>query len=408
MSIGLTLDQPGASVPLTRIGSDRDVEPLVRAFRESGLTTPSYVHDVEAFHENGRLLKRIEDDSGARILLAQKAFSTHRLYPILRKYLAGTAASSLYEARLGAECFGGEVHMYSPGYQSAEMPEILDLVDHLVFNSVRQWQTFRDQVKSHHRKVSPGLRINPEYSESTVPLYDPCSPGSRFGVIASQLKGADLRGIEGFHFHTLCEQGPEALGRTLDVVLDKFGSYLPNLRWMNLGGGHLITSPDYDVDHLIGTIISLRNDYPHLDIYLEPGEAVASHAGVLMGSVLDIVENGMQVAVLDVSAIAHMPDILEMPYRPHILGAGNPDEKRFTYRLGGPTCLSGDVIGDYSFDRPLEIGDQVAFLDQAHYTVVKNTYFNGIRLPSISLYQEDGEIELICEFSYEDYRRRLG
>lgn len=408
MSIGLTLDQPSSPAPLTRLGSDRDMEPVIEAFAESELATPSYVHDIEAFRENGRILRYVQKESGARILLAQKAFSTHRIYSVLQKYLTGTAASSLYEARLGAERFGGEVHMYSPGYHESEMEEILGLVDHLVFNSLGQWDRFRDQVLSHSRSISPGIRINPEYSESVVPLYDPCAPGSRFGVLAEQLEGVDLRGIEGFHFHTLCEQGPEALSRTLEVVLEKFGQYVPDLRWLNLGGGHLITSPEYDLNQLIETIRALKNRYPHLEIYLEPGEAVASHAGVLVGSVLDIVENGLQVAILDVSAIAHMPDILEMPYRPQIFGAGTPGEKRFNYRLGGPTCLSGDVIGDYSFDCPLKIGDQVAFLDQAHYTVVKNTYFNGIRLPSLSLFHESGAIEMIREYSYDDYQRRLG
>lgn len=378
------------------------------AFAQSGLSTPSYVLNHEAFHHNGRILNKVQQKTGARILLAQKAFACFNLYPTLRNYLSGTAASGLYEARLGAEEFGGEVHVFSPAYKDHEMAELLEISDHLVFNSLSQWNRFRGQVLGSRRRVSPGLRINPQYSETAVPLYDPCAPGSRFGVSAEPLHQADLTGIEGLHFHTLCEKGADALERTLAVVVEKFDAPLRRMKWLNMGGGHLITSPSYDVDLLIRLIRDIRNRYPNLDVYLEPGEAVATGGGVLVGSVIDIVENGMQVAVLDVSATAHMPDVLEMPYRPDVVGSGLPGEKPFTYRFGGPTCLSGDVIGDYSFDQPLQIGDQVVFTEMAFYTVVKNTLFNGIPLPSLTILQEDGEIELIREFEYSDYKNRLG
>lgn len=389
----------------------RRATPIARiadAFRESGFATPSYVLDQCAFHHNGDILKRVQDETGAKILLAQKAFSCPSIYPILRNYLAGTTASGLYEARLAAEEFGGEVHVFSPAYKADEIRELARIADHVVFNSLSQWKTHREVILSADRKISAGLRINPEYAEACAEIYNPCAAGSRFGILAPLLEGEDLTGIEGLHFHTLCEQGPDALERTLHHVIAKFDPWLRRMKWLNMGGGHLITSAHYDVDHLIRLIREIQARYPHLEIFLEPGEAISSGGGVLIGTVLDIVENGMQIAVLDVSATTHMPDVLEMPYRPDVEGAGQPGEKAHTYRFGGPTCLSGDVIGDYSFDKPLQIGDQLTFHDMAHYTMVKNTTFNGVPLPSITIMRDGGPVEMLKEFDYEDFRTRLG
>ncbi|MEQ1839881.1 MAG: carboxynorspermidine decarboxylase, partial [Verrucomicrobiales bacterium] len=361
-----------------------DVSALLAAFERTGLDTPSYVLDKTLFRRNGEILKRVQDETSARILLAQKAFACFGLYPLLRDYLVGTAASGLHEARLGHEEFGGEVHVFSPAYKPAEMTEVLKIADHLVFNSLSQWHRYRDEVLAAGPRVSAGLRINPEYSEAVAEIYDPCAPGSRFGVLARLLEGADLDGLEGLHFHTLCEQGASALGGTLHAVMEKFDPRLQTMKWLNFGGGHLITSPGYDVELLISLIKEVQARYPHLQIYLEPGEAIAVGTGVLLGTVIDLVENSMPIAILDLSATTHMPDVLEMPYRPVVEGAGETGEKAFTYRLGGPTCLAGDVIGDYSFDAPLHIGDRIVFHDMSHYTMVKTTTFNGVPLPSIA------------------------
>lgn len=385
-----------------------DVPALLAAFERSGLDTPSYVLDQTLFRRNGEILKRVQDETGAKILLAQKAFSCFGLYPLLRDYLVGTAASGLHEARLGHEEFGGEVHVFSPAFKPAEMTAVLKIADHLVFNSLSQWQRYREEVLEVGPRVSAGLRINPEYSEAVAEIYDPCAPGSRFGVLASQLEGVDLTGLEGLHFHTLCEQGASALGGTLRAVMEKFDDQLQTMKWLNFGGGHLITSPGYDIELLIALIREVRNRYPHLRIYLEPGEAIAVGTGVLLGTVIDLVENSMPIAILDLSATTHMPDVLEMPYRPVVEGAGAAGEKAHTYRLGGPTCLAGDIIGDYSFDAPLQIGDRVVFHDMSHYTMVKTTTFNGVPLPSIAFLAEDGRIGSVREFGYEDYRMRLG
>jgi len=385
-----------------------DVPALLAAFERTGLETPSYVLDETLFRRNGEILKRVQDETGAKILLAQKAFSCFGLYPLLRDYLVGTAASGLHEARLGHEEFGGEVHVFSPAFKPADMTAVLEIADHLVFNSLSQWHRYREEVISAGPRVSAGLRINPEYSEAVAEIYDPCAPGSRFGVLASLLEGVDLTGLEGLHFHTLCEQGASALGGTLQAVMEKFDAPLRTMKWLNFGGGHLITSPGYDVELLISLIREVQSRYPHLQIYLEPGEAIAVGTGVLIGTVIDLVENGIPIAILDLSATTHMPDVLEMPYRPVVEGAGEAGEKAFTYRLGGPTCLAGDVIGDYSFDEPLRIGDRVVFHDMSHYTIVKTTTFNGVPLPSIAILSEDGEIGKVREFGYEDYRMRLG
>lgn len=384
-----------------------DAAALLAAFERSGIDTPCYVLDEGRFHHNGKILRRVQEATGARILLAQKAFACFPLYPLLRPYLAGTAASGLHEARLGHEEFGGEVHVFSPAYKPAEMTELLGFADHLVFNSLHQWHRYREEVLAQPR-VSAGLRVNPEYSEAVAEIYDPCARGSRFGVLARDLEGADLEGLEGLHFHTLCEQGATALQHTLEAVFTKFDSPLQRMKWLNFGGGHLITSPGYDLERLIQLIRDTQARYPHLTIYLEPGEAIAVGTGVLLGTVIDVVENGLPIAVLDLSATAHMPDVLEMPYRPVIEGAGDPEAKAVTCRLGGPTCLAGDVIGDYSFDRLPAIGDRLLFHDMSHYTMVKTTTFNGVPLPSIALFKENGEVTLLREFGYEDYRMRLG
>lgn len=371
------------------------------------METPSYVLDLARFHENGRILRRIQEVTGVKILLAQKAFSCPAVYPVIRQYLVGTTSSGLHEAILGHDHFGGEVHVFSPAYKPREMDRLLEIADHLVFNSLNQWQTFRDRVSGAARRVSAGLRINPEVSTASTPLYDPCAPGSRFGIRQEELIGADLTGIDGLHFHVLCEQYHDALETALAAVEEGFCDWLPQMKWLNMGGGHLLTSPRYDLDRLSNLLGGFSKRHPHLTLYLEPGEAVAYEGGVLIGTVIDRLENEMPLAILDISATCHMPDVLEMPYRPPLMNAGLPGEKELTYRLGGPTCLTGDVIGDFSFDHPLAIGDQVVFEDQAFYTFVKNTTFNGVNLPSISLY-ENGEVRILKEFGYQDFLSRLG
>lgn len=369
--------------------------------------TPCYVVDEGALRRNLEILADIQARTGCKILLALKGYAMWSTFPLLRAYLRGTTASSLDEARLGREEFGGEVHVYAPAYRWAEFEEVLRHADHVSFNSFAQWERFRPIIERHRGRVSPGLRINPEHSEVRVKLYDPCAPASRLGIIASQFQGRNLAGIDGLLFHTLCELNADSLERTLDAVEKKFGPYLEQMKWINFGGGHHITREDYDTELLCRLIGDFKNRYP-ATIYLEPGEAVALDAGVLVASVLDIVHNEMDIAILDTSAAAHMPDVLEMPYRPQIVGAGEPGVFPHTYRLGGLTCLAGDIIGDYSFPEPLEIGSKLVFLDMAHYSMVKNTTFNGIRLPSIGLYSpETRQTRIVRTFGYEDYKTRL-
>ncbi|WP_299316241.1 carboxynorspermidine decarboxylase, partial [uncultured Halomonas sp.] len=329
-------------------------------------------------------------------------------FPLVRQYLVGTTASGQDEARLGAETFGGEVHCYSPAFTEEEMAVVLRYADHLSFNSPGQWRRFRETIAGAPRRVSCGLRVNPEHSTGAVPLYDPCAPGSRLGTRARDLTPEVMKGLEGLHFHTLCEQNSDDLESTLAAFEERFGHYLAGLKWVNFGGGHHITREDYDVERLVRVIRGFRERHPHLTVYLEPGEAIALNTGYLVCSVLDIVENDGPIAILDTSATAHMPDVLEMPYRPQIIGGGEPNEKAHTYRLGGMTCLAGDVIGDYSFDAPLEIGDRLVFTDMAHYTMVKTTTFNGIRLPSICRIDEASrEVRTVRTFGYVDYMQRL-
>ena len=379
--------------------------------RESKIHTPCYIVQERALKENLEQLAGLARETGCRILLAQKAFSMFRVYPLIGRYLAGTTASGLYEARLGAECMGKENHIFSPAYREEEMEEILSLCGHVVLNSPQQIRRYKRKILEAGR--SPGLRVNPECStQEDHAIYDPCAPGSRLGTTLSQLERALaetpdlLEGIEGLHFHTLCEQDADALAVTLDAVVEKFGVYMAKMKWVNLGGGHHITRPGYHMETLKQCIRRVQKLCGGT-VYLEPGEAVALQAGTLRTSVLEITENGVQTAILDASAACHMPDVLEMPYRPPLSGAGLPGEKPFTYRLAGPTCLAGDVIGDYSFDRPLETGDVLEFQDMAIYSMVKNNTFNGMALPDIVLEREDGSRELVRRFGYDDFKGRL-
>ncbi len=373
----------------------------------SQLETPCYVVDLGALDRNLEILASISHRAHCKILLALKGFAMWSVFQRLRDVLAGTAASSLHEARLGREEFGGEVHACAPAYSDAEFGQLLTYVDHVTFNSFSQWERLRGHVGSAQRKVHAGIRINPEHSEVDVALYDPCAAHSRLGVPLAEFREDLLDGISGLHFHTLCELGSDALERTLQVVENRFSPYLRGMRWVNFGGGHHITRANYDRDHLVELVRSFQDRYG-VDVYLEPGEAIALETGVLVASVLDIVRNGMDIAILDTSATTHMPDVLEMPYRPRIVGAGMPGDRAFDYRLGGLTCLAGDVIGDYSFSQKLNIGDKLVFLDMAHYTMVKNTTFNGVRLPSIATHDpSEGRIEVIRRFGYEDYKHRL-
>ena len=379
--------------------------------RESKIHTPCYIVQERALKENLEQLAGLARETGCRILLAQKAFSMFRVYPLIGQYLAGTTASGLYEARLGAECMGKENHIFSPAYRPEEMGEILSLCGHVVLNSPQQIRRYKRKILEAGR--SPGLRVNPECStQEDHAIYDPCAPGSRLGTTLSLLERALaetpdlLEGIEGLHFHTLCEQDADALAVTLDAVVEKFGVYMAKMKWVNMGGGHHITRPGYHMETLKQCIRRVQKLCGGT-VYLEPGEAVALQAGTLRTSVLEITENGVQTAILDASAACHMPDVLEMPYRPPLSGAGLPGEKPFTYRLAGPTCLAGDVIGDYSFDRPLETGDVLEFQDMAIYSMVKNNTFNGMALPDIVLEREDGSRELVRRFGYEDFKGRL-
>lgn len=382
---------------------DRDA--IVSICRQS--PSPAYVVNTGLLRENLAVLRDVMRRTDARILLALKGFAMFHTFPLIREYLCGICASSPWEARLGREEFGREVHSFAPAFTDADMEELIGLSDHIVFNSFRQWHLHRDRIATSGRPISCGLRINPEVSTGAVPLYDPCAPCSRLGIRREDFEGESLEGIDGLHFHTLCEQNSDALEMTLAGVEERFGEFLSGMKWLNFGGGHHITRADYDVDRLCRLITDFR-DRHNLRIYLEPGEAIALGTGVLVTTVLDIVRNQMDIAILDTSVTAHMPDVLEMPYRPVIVGGADPGVKAHTYRLGGMTCLAGDVIGDWSFDKPLNPGDRLVFLDMAHYTMVKNTTFNGIRLPSIATYDPDRDhLHVIRQFDYSDYRNRL-
>lgn len=369
--------------------------------------TPCYVVDLGLLRKNLQILKDVQQRAGCKILLALKGFAMWSTFPIAREYLAGIAASSPHEAELGREHFGKEVHAYAPAYSEVDVREIVRFADHLVFNSVSQYQRLAGLARSEKPGIEIGLRVNPQHSEGKVALYDPCAPRSRLGATQADVEAADLSGLDGLHFHALCEQGSDVLERMLAAVERRFAPLIEQVKWVNFGGGHHITRPDYDLDLLVRLITGFQQRYGK-PVYLEPGEAIALGTGVLVSEVLDIVNNEGPVAILDTSATAHMPDVLEMPYRPQIVGADEPGKLPHTYRLGGLTCLAGDVIGDYSFDRPLQVGDKLVFGDMAHYTMVKTTTFNGVRLPSIATFEpETGELKVVRRFGYQDYASRL-
>ena len=372
----------------------------------STLPTPSYLVDQRLLIKNLELLASVKERTGCKILLAQKAFSMFSVYPLIAKYLDGVTSSGVMEARLGYEEMGKEVHTYAPAFADHEIDDVIRYSDHIVFNSFHQWNKFKDKVKNSGKQIECGLRLNPKYSEIDTDIYNPCFTGSRLGITPEQFQPDQLDGIDGLHFHTMCEQNSDTLERTLKVVDETFGSYIKQMKWLNFGGGHHITRPDYDIETLIRCIQFAQDTYG-VQVYLEPGEAIALNTGYLVSTVLDTIENGMHLAILDTSAACHMPDVLEMPYRPNIIGAGLPNEKSYTYRLGGPTCLAGDIIGDYSFDAPLKEGDKLVFCDMAHYTMVKNNTFNGMNLPSIALYSQENGLQIIKQFGYEDFKSRL-
>lgn len=377
------------------------------AFDPNALETPYYIVDLGRLRKNLAILADVQRRTGCKILLALKGFAMWSVFPVVREYLVGTTASSVYEARLGKEEMGGEVHAYAPAYSDADIRELVEIADHIVFNSLGQWRRHRAAVEAAPRKIECAIRINPEHSETEQAIYDPCSPGSRLGIRRAQLEGQDLAGLSGLHFHTLCQKNADALQRTLRAVEQKFGDLIPHFSWVNFGGGHHISRPDYDVELLVRLIDDFQNRWQR-QVYLEPGEATALNTGWLVSEVQDIIDGPEPIAILDTSATAHMPDVLEAPYRPEIVGAGTPGEKPYTYRLGGLTCLAGDVIGEYSFDAPLRIGDRLVFEDMAHYTMVKNTMFNGVRLPSIvTCDPASGGTRVVRRFGYEDYKNRL-
>jgi len=373
----------------------------------SKLPSPCYLCEESRLEDNLKILDRVQQESGAKIILALKGFAMHATFPLVGKYLQGCTASGLHEARLAREEMDKEVHTYSPAFKEEEIEEIASISDHIVFNSPAQLFRFEKKVKEVNPKSSLSLRINPEYSESPVDLYNPCGIYSRLGTTKANFDEKVLEHIDGLNFHALCEQDVSALEGVLDAFESKFGSYIDKMKYINFGGGHHITRKDYDVDRLIEVIRLFKARHNNVEVYLEPGEAVGWQTGVLVSTVLDIVDNGMKIAILDTSAEAHMPDTLAMPYRAEVRGAGRPDEKAHTYRLGGNTCLAGDIMGDYSFDKELAIGDRIIFEDQIHYTFVKNTTFNGIKLPSLAIWTKEDKLKIVKEFGYEDYKERL-
>ena len=372
----------------------------------STVSTPAWILEEALLRENIALLDEIQKRSGAKILLALKGYALWASFPIINRKLQGCCASGLHEAKLASEAFGREVHTYSPAYKEEEIEEIAAISHHLVFNSPAQFRKFSAKAKAANPSISLGLRINPEYSESPVELYNPCGLHSRLGTTLANFDPKTAEECDGFHFHALCEQSAEALEKVLEVFEEKFGNFFHSLKWINFGGGHHITKEGYDREKLISLILRFREKY-NVDIYLEPGEAVGWQTGTLVASVLDIVHNGIDIAILDTSAEAHMPDTIIMPYRAEVRGAGKAGERKYTYRLAGNTCLAGDIMGDYSFDKPLQVGDKIIFEDQVHYTMVKATTFNGIKLPSITILKNDGSLEIVREFGYEDFKNRL-
>lgn len=371
------------------------------------VTTPCYICEEAKLEANLQLLGNVQRRSGATILLALKGFAMWHTFDLVGRYLGGCSASGLHEAKLARETMNKAVHTYSPAFKEDEIDEIARISDHLIFNSFHQWKRFKKRVFEQNPEISCGIRVNPELSFAPIDLYNPCGMFSRLGVTVNNFEPEVLEGIEGLHFHALCEQDADALEGALEAFENRFGRWLAQMRWVNFGGGHHITREDYDTEKLVSLIVGFRQRYPHLHVYLEPGEAVGWQTGPLVASVLDLIENGMPIAILDISAEAHMPDTLAMPYRAEVRGAGHPHEKAHTYRLGGNTCLAGDVMGDYSFERPLKIGDKIVFEDQIHYTFVKSTTFNGVRHPALAIWRKTGDLEVIRSFSYEDFKNRL-
>ncbi|MGL4608933.1 MAG: carboxynorspermidine decarboxylase [Trueperaceae bacterium] len=372
----------------------------------SQIPSPCFLLDEARLKRNLEVLEYVQKESGAKIILAFKGFSMWSAFDLVRRYLPGATASSLHEALLAKHEFKGEVHTYLPAYSDAEFPKVLELSDHLVFNSFSQWERFKPQVQASSRHVSCGIRINPEYAEVETDMYNPTMPFSRLGVTRAEFRADLMDGLEGLHFHSLCEKNSDTLERTLAVIEKNYADILPKVKWVNFGGGHLMTRSDYDIPRLIKVIKAFRERW-NVDVVLEPGSAVAWQTGWLVSTVLDVMHNEKDIALLDISASAHMPDTLEMPYRPNILHADYPDKKAHTYLLGGTTCLSGDVVGEYSFDKPLQVGSKVVFDDMIHYTMVKTTTFNGVKHPSIGILREDGKFELVKEFGYKDFKARL-
>ncbi len=370
--------------------------------------SPCYIMDESLLRKNLSLIKRVADEAGVEIILAFKSFALWRSFPIFREYIHHSTASSVYEARLALEEFGSRAHTYSPAYTEADFTEIMRCSSHITFNSMSQFSRFYPMVKDSGKDISCGIRINPEYSEVGTELYNPCAPGTRFGVMAEQLPERLPEGIEGFHCHCHCESSSYELERTLVHIEEKFSKWFSQIKWLNLGGGHLMTRKDYDVEHLIRLLQGLKTRYPHLRLILEPGSAFAWQTGVLTSAVVDIVENrGIQTAILNVSFTCHMPDCLEMPYQPAVRGARMDGSGPYVYRLGGNSCLSGDYMGVWSFDHPLQVGERIVFEDMIHYTTVKTNMFNGIHHPAIGMWTIDGHARLFREFSYEDYRDRM-
>jgi carboxynorspermidine decarboxylase len=374
----------------------------------SKIETPTYLISLEKLENNLKILNQVEKKTGARILMALKSFSMYSTFPLIKRYLSGSEASSVNEARLGYEKFGKEMHVFTPSYTDKNIIEYMKYSDHLVFNSFSQWNKFKKVVKNSKKKISCGMRVNVEHSEVETSMYDPSSPNSHFGVTLLNFEKDNIKGLDGLHFHNLCELNADSLERTLKVFEEKFGEFLSQMKWVNFGGGHHITRNDYDVDLLCKIILDFKKRHPKLIIYLEPGEAIALNAGVLVAEVVDIFKNNKSIAVLNVSATTHMPDVLEMPYLPTILGAKEAKEgEPYNYRLVGPSCLTGDVIGEYSFTKPLEIGQKLVFMNMAIYTMVKNNTFNGVNLPSIATLDKRNQVKIIKKFGYKDFKERL-
>ena len=375
----------------------------------SQLPSPCYVLEEALLRRNLQLIKSVKDRAGVDIILAFKAFALWEAFPIVREYIPTSTASSIHEARLAYEELGCLAHTYSPAYTDATFDDILRYSSHITFNSLTQFNHFADRIATYERHISCGLRINPEFSDVETDLYNPCAPGSRLGVVVDQLPATLPAGIEGLHFHTLCESTSYDLERTLAVVEERFAPWLSQVKWLNMGGGHLMTRKGYDVDHLVKLLTDFRARHPHLQLIMEPGSAFAWQTGTLETTIVDIVENhGIRTAIIDASFACHMPDCLEMPYKPAIRGAKEPGETPYTYRMGGNSCLSGDFVGDWSFDKPLAIGDRIIFEDMIHYTIVKTTMFNGVPHPAIAVRRPDGATQLWKQFTYDDYRNRMG